>query len=673
MTLMLMRWISVILLVVLAGPAWAGRADREKEAAEIWRMDRLLTIRIRMTAEQWQLMQPEKASRLATAMAVPQRPTTQQALDAADGDEANSEVDGPPQEGERRLPGLTGNQYAYIKAAVAINGETMSDVGVRFKGQWSYALAGASPRRPLKLKFDHFVEDQSFHGIQKLSLSSNAVDPSQLRETLGFALFRDAGLPASRTFLAMVYLTVEGLYDNELLGLYTGIEDIEKDFLARHFGTTKGLVIRPERTRNLAYFGERWEEYDRYNIQTAPTPFTAGRFIDFTRLIHLGDEETFCTDIGNYVDPEQFTRFIAANVLMVNLDGVLVNGHNFYIHIHPKTGLLTFIPWDLHYSFGPSNGKTMEEWVALTIDRPYRASNRLLERVLAMGWLRDMYHEHLRELSAGVFAPERMHARIDQLEQVIRQAEAAARAEGKELPGPLQMNPPRERPELKAFVTARVAHVEEQLAGRIEGDPVGGWPNIKPPVTIVTKPAPPPPPKPQVVVTRPPATAPAVASKTVAKTTVPPRPTRPVPPPKPRPIPLNPLASFVLNTIDCGRDSRLSREEVTDAAKHLFMARPALHGGRMDESSLALTLDHLGRILDAFPPASADSPPTEPSIPALTWAKAILQRTGGGQRSLPDLLSAANAMFTEGDVNQDGQLTSQELSTLLDQLVPRQQ
>ena len=48
-------------------------------------MDRMLTIRIHMSAEQWRMMQPEKASRLATAMAVVQHPTTRQALDAAAG------------------------------------------------------------------------------------------------------------------------------------------------------------------------------------------------------------------------------------------------------------------------------------------------------------------------------------------------------------------------------------------------------------------------------------------------------------------------------------------------------------------------------------------------------------------------------------------------------------
>ena len=201
------------------------------------------------------MMQPEKASRLATAMQVVQHPTTQQAMDIAHPATHEGNAKAAATEGERRPPGLVGNEYAYVGATVSIDDKTYSDVGVRYKGQWSYSLAGTSPRRPLKLSFDHFVDGQHFHGIQSLSLSTNALDPAQMREPLGYGLFRDAGVPAPRTCYALVYLSVDGVYRNELLGLYTAVEEVGKDFLHNHFGTTKGLLIRPERTRNLAYLG----------------------------------------------------------------------------------------------------------------------------------------------------------------------------------------------------------------------------------------------------------------------------------------------------------------------------------------------------------------------------------------------------------------------------------
>lgn len=484
--------IAAIIAIVFACPAWAGREDRAKKAEQVWQMDRLLTVRIEISAQQWQMMQPDRASRLATAMAVPQHPTTQQALDAVRGEQQPDEKKKDPIEGEKRPPGLTGNQYAYVRATVKMDDQTYKNVGVRFKGQWSYSLAGAAPRRPLKLNFDHFVEGQDFQGVQSLSLNTNALDPSQLRESLGYAFFRDAGVCTPRTCFALVYLKVEGVYENELLGLYTAVEEINKDFLDRHFGTTKGLLIRPERTRNLAYFGSQWQEYDRYNIQTEATAFTAKRFMDFLRLVNLSSDEEFAAGIGTYLDTDQFLRFLAANVLMVNLDGVLVNGHNYYVHIHPTTGRIVFIPWDLHLGFG-WHGRTLEEWAGLTIERPYRTGNRLVERVLAVEWMRERYRSYLREFATVCFASATMYPRIEQLEPVVRKAEAIARAQGKELPVSMPSGSIQPRAELKPFVTARIQSVLDQLAGKIEGDPVGGRPRTSKPAPAAA-PKPPPPP-----------------------------------------------------------------------------------------------------------------------------------------------------------------------------------
>lgn len=457
---------GLIFVLIFSVSAQGGRAERAEESNEVFQSERMLTIRISMTADRWQMMQPVQASRLAVAMAVRQHPTTQEALALARLPRSDSLTEKTPMDGERRPPGLVGNEYAYVRALATIDDESYADVGVRFKGQWSYTLAGASPRRPLKIDFNRFVRGGHFHGIKSLSLNTNALDPSQLRESLGYGFFREAGVCAPRTCFALVYLTVEGVYKNELLGLYTVVEEVNEDFLYRHFGTTKGLLIRPERTRNLAYFGNRWEDYSRYNIQTEPTAFTAGRFMDFTRSIHVSSDEYFCSEIASALDADRFLRFLAANVLMVNLDGVLVNGHNFYVHVHPKTGRLTFIPWDLHLGFG-WQGRSLEDWVSLTIERPYRSGNRLVERVLSVGWMRETYEHYLREFATTCFSPERMHGRIERLEQVVRKAEEIARGEGRSLPVSMPASVSQPRADLKPFVTGRVQHVLDQLAGRV--------------------------------------------------------------------------------------------------------------------------------------------------------------------------------------------------------------
>lgn len=689
-----MHRIAFAIAALLACSTWAVGADQTGKADRVFQMDRLLTIRIRMSAEQWRMMQPSHASRVAVALGVAQHPTTQQVLQAA-GQEPQQQ---PPIEGERRPPSLIGNEYAYVGATVTVDDRIYEKVGVRFKGQWAYTLAGTSPRRPLKLSFDHFVDGQKFEGVESLSLNTNALDPSQLRESLGYALFRDAGVPTPRTCFALVYLTVDGLYNNELLGLYTAVEEVNKDFLKSCFGTAKGLVIRPERVRNLAYLGPDWNEYRGYNIQTDPTPFTTRRFMDFTRLINNAGDEEFCTEISSYVDADQFLRFLAANVLMINLDGLLVNGHNFYIYVHPTTGKLCFIPWDLHLAFG-WQGQTPEQWMGLTIDRPYRVGNRLLERMMMVGWMRDAYREYLRELATGCFAPANMNPRIAQLEQVVRKAHHIAWFEGKELPVTMTPGAARPRPELRDFVAGRVQSVLDQLAGRVEGEPVGGRQPVRPPPPPV-KPAPPPAPKrltafEQVAAllagankprptadvpagNRPPAppttrsTAAATRPATTRPAPLPAPKVTPPPPPKPRPIVPNPWAPMILSNLDANGDGHLNRDEVADAARHVFIAHAQTRHGPIDETSLSEALDRIGRMLLPFPPSVDDNATRpEPSRQLLAWAKAILQRatpSTSGPKTLSDLLAAASTLFDEADTNHDNLLNSREIGLFMGQV-----
>ena len=54
------------------------------------------------------------------------------------------------------------------------------------------------------------------------------------------AAFRDAGVPAPRTALAEVTLSVPGKHDKAFLGLYTVVEGVDAEFLASRFGSTRG-------------------------------------------------------------------------------------------------------------------------------------------------------------------------------------------------------------------------------------------------------------------------------------------------------------------------------------------------------------------------------------------------------------------------------------------------
>jgi spore coat protein CotH len=106
-------------------------------------------------------------------------------------------------------------------------------------------MAPQGLKKPFRIDFNHYDDETRFRGLTGIVLGNNAFDPSQLREALGYAVYRDAGVVGPRTAFVKLHLTVEGKHDNKYLGLYTAIEPVNKAFLRRHLDR-KGMLLKPE-------------------------------------------------------------------------------------------------------------------------------------------------------------------------------------------------------------------------------------------------------------------------------------------------------------------------------------------------------------------------------------------------------------------------------------------
>src|SRR5687767_1528244 len=180
--------------------------------------DTLHTIQIQTSADLWKLMEPGAGAQFRRATTNPAA-TQSVAL----------------------RTGPAGESFAYVKADVVFDGRHLKSVGVRFKGNLSHSVSSGTPRRPMKLDFERFADGRRFAKLATINLNNQALDTTQAREALAFELFRDAAVPAPRTAYALVRLKVPGLFDNEFLGLYTLIEEVDREFLKRHFKSPHGL------------------------------------------------------------------------------------------------------------------------------------------------------------------------------------------------------------------------------------------------------------------------------------------------------------------------------------------------------------------------------------------------------------------------------------------------
>ncbi len=95
-----------------------------------------------------------------------------------------------------------GTEFPWARGAVTLEGKTLQDVGLRYKGNFTYLASSRGLKRPMKIDLGRHVDGQRFGGLRKLNLNNGVTDASKARETISLAVFRAAGVPAPRTAFA---------------------------------------------------------------------------------------------------------------------------------------------------------------------------------------------------------------------------------------------------------------------------------------------------------------------------------------------------------------------------------------------------------------------------------------------------------------------------------------
>ena len=373
-------------------------------------------------------------------------------------------------------------------AGFTADGQAFAKVGVRYKGNGTFMDAMRAAKKSFKIDLDKYDEMARFHGRKSLNLHSGITDPSKARETLAYAAYRAAGVPAPRTTLAELTVTVPGRFEKEYFGLYTVVESIDKPFLKRHFKTDKGLLMKPERIRGLDYLGENWEPYKQnYQPKRDATDAEKARLVAFTKLVNRGTDDEFRAGIADHLDVPAFLRYMAATAMTSNLDSFFTLGHNYYLYLHPDTNKFHFLPWDLDRSMGNFGVfGSMDQQMDLSITKPYGGANRLADRVMGVKELADEYRTVLKDVAGKAFTKEKLTADLEAFEKATKDIVAKdAKAAAARKDGPAGFYGA--VPDMRTFVTKRAESIAAQLAGERKGYTPGGFGFG----------APPPPPQPQ--------------------------------------------------------------------------------------------------------------------------------------------------------------------------------
>ena len=382
------------------------------------------------------------------------------------------------------LSGVRGLEFGWVHATVEFEDRTYSDAAVRHKGNGTYLRSEGTSKRPYKVDLDKYAKGRELAGRNTLNFANLVVDDSCLHDALGHEFFRSLGVPAPRTAFARLFRST-GTAEPEYLGVYALVENLDSDFAAWRFGTRKGVVFKPVTTQLFSDLGDDWAAYEGiYDPKSRPTGAQKARVIALARLVTSADDPTFAARIGEFIELDEFARFLAGMVLLSSYDGFLNNGQNFCLWLDPVSERFQFLPWDLDNAWGKFGwAGSATDRARASIRRPWMGDHRFLERMWEVPGFEERYRLELRRALERWFVPERLHRRVDELAALLRPVVAeesgskAARFEqavsATQLPDPAADGPRsgRNRPPhpLKWFITERSRSVHAQLVGEEEG------------------------------------------------------------------------------------------------------------------------------------------------------------------------------------------------------------
>jgi spore coat protein H len=336
--------------------------------------------------------------------------------------------------------------FTYFTGTVTIDGLTLPNVGVRKKG----FIGSLSTSKPsLKLKIDHVVGTQRAFGMDGLTLNNARQDPALVRQCLGYALFAQAGIPSPRCNFAHVVV------NGQELGVYSHVEDIDRDFLRRHFALASGNLYEG----TLSDFEPAW--LGTFDLKTNETTPDRSDLQAITDALAAPDGELVAR-LDPLVDLDRFFGYWAMESLVRQWDGYAGNRNNFFVYRDPYTTKFVFLPWGIDGTFDPKPPDILSNRPVLVMTKGV-----LARRLYDLPAMRTRYLDRVRALLDAVWDEPRLLAEMDRMQRLITPYVPAADATTFQT----------ELDEVRDFVRGR----REAVIGQLAAPPASAQPASDPP------------------------------------------------------------------------------------------------------------------------------------------------------------------------------------------------
>ncbi len=304
-----------------------------------------------------------------------------------------------------------------LVGTVIINGASFDSVGVRYKGNSSYSPTRT--KNPFNIKLDHIIDDQTLDGYGTLKLANVYKDPSFVRETLGYEIARKY-TPASKANYINVYV------NNELIGLYTSVQSVDKLFLEHHFYNEDNTHIKGDPVGHggggatLQWLGsDSTAYYDNYEMKS---DYGWGDLVNLCNTLN-----NYTSDIENILNIDRVMWHLAYHNALVSLDSPINTPHNFYLYCD-EVNNFNYIFWDLNMTFGTFShiggpgGPPMSVPQLQELSPLVNVSNTglpILNKLLPIDQYQKIYIAHMRTIIEENFANGWYETRGQELQDLV--------------------------------------------------------------------------------------------------------------------------------------------------------------------------------------------------------------------------------------------------------------
>jgi hypothetical protein len=321
------------------------------------------------------------------------------------------------------LDSLRKNGDNYLVGTAVINGKSYNNVGVKYRGSRSFKVG--AKRNPLHIKLNFIDKDQTHQGHKSIKLSNALRDPSMIREVLGFEIARKY-MPAPRANYAQIYI------NDDYYGLLVNVEDIDKPFLEKNFGSSDGTLLKcspdlkaftPDGCQKNVFAALVYEEDVACYLNNYELKSESGwdDLIALTKTLAQNPDQ-----VHNLLNVDRTLWMLAFNNALVNLSSYSGRySQNYFLYKDAK-GRFNPIIWDLNLAFGSFKSafagsdlrlKQLQELDPLMhIDNKYKP---LISQLLKNPENKKVYLAHLRTILYDNFVNKDYEKRAEELQTMI--------------------------------------------------------------------------------------------------------------------------------------------------------------------------------------------------------------------------------------------------------------